>query len=105
MRDEEARLAIDALAREMATLLSMIKVPAMFDEGNFRQVSVSLNAICERLGTPEGLRRVNSRVVELELLAQKLLAYCDGAQHRDAQYHDEREQLIEIARGGTGRGS
>ncbi len=56
-----------------------------------------------RSDEPKGLRRVDRRVAELEVLAQKLIAYCDAAVHRDMQYNDERAQLIEIANGGSGR--
>ena len=45
-------------------------------------------------------RQQEQRIYELQALAQKLLAYCDGATHQDEQYSDERSALIDAVKAG-----
>lgn len=43
------------------------------------------------------IARLRNRVVDLERLSGRLIAYCDSAMHQDAQYSDERGEPIAIA--------
>ena len=49
MRDQVARDAIDALAREVAGIVIAIKTPAMHDSASYDRIILKLKEITEKL--------------------------------------------------------